>query len=180
MTEKQRKADNKRRRDARAAARSARASAPSAAATDKATVSLSDIANILREGIGAISASASRIERAVHFNLGERENIGLRIHEDGPLPLPQSVPAKGEGKQTSAPPLLSILDDLSDRSRNVRAMAEALRSTLIHGSVPPQSEVVMGTVESHGPSKDTAYATMGHLAVVESCLEFFAQYLLPR
>lgn len=178
MTEKQRKADNKRRRDARAAASSARASAPSAAATDKATVSLSEIANILREGIGAISASASRIERAVHFNLGERENIGLRIHEDGPLP--QSVPAKGEGKQTAAPPLLSILDDLSDRSRNVRAMAEALRSNLIHGSVPPQSEVAMGMVESHGPSKDTAYATMGNLAVVESCLEFFAQYLLPR
>lgn len=169
MTEKQRIAENKRRREARAAAK-----------TDKAAnvVPISEIAAILREGIAAINASANRIERAVQLNaanvIAREEPAGERIKE--------YKPTATEGKPKDGPPPLQvILEEVADRSHHVLGMAESLRSRIAHGGLPVKGEEGQASAValSHGPAKDAAFATSRNLSSIEEHLEFFAQYFLP-
>lgn len=167
MTEKQRIAENKRRREARKAAKADKSSN---------VVPISEIATILRDGIAAINASAARIERAVQIsaaNAAAREEpVGERIVEYTGMPANTGQPKDGP------PPLQVILEDVAGRSHHVLGIAESLRSRIAHGGLQVKGEEGRAVVASYGPAKDAAFATNRNLSLIEECLEFFAGYLL--
>lgn len=171
MTETQRKAANKRKREAR-----------KAATPPVKTETLVITAEQFLAGIKKLTDGFATIERLEKIVLAGRRDDAPPNPDAGAYPTPRETPAhlgKAVAQQSGPPPLQDLLGEAARKSSQVLDKALAIKHRVLNGDVPTPSIVAGGENQAdYGPAKNEALYTLHNLSDIDVVLDFLASYFI--